>query len=153
MNDNEKLIAEARAIAPGVALSALDLIPDGEQQHGCIISDGAATKDGVVSAFRLLYRLADALEAAEKAHNPIDTDRAILDEARRVWFGIERGTRTASDLDRVLDPRRSATTEPQGEPSDAQVEAAGALLYGISWGTDLADPDLIRDALRAARDA
>lgn len=42
------------------------------------------------------------------------------------------------------------TAEPQGEPSDAQVEAAGALLYGISWGTDIADPDLVRDALRAA---
>ncbi|WP_315106281.1 hypothetical protein [uncultured Microbacterium sp.] len=39
---------------------------------------------------------------------------------------------------------------PQGEPSDAQVEAAGALLYGVSWGTELEDRDLVRDALRAA---
>ncbi|MGI0521803.1 hypothetical protein ABY45_14605 [Microbacterium maritypicum] len=39
---------------------------------------------------------------------------------------------------------------PQGEPSDAQVDAAGELLYGISWGTDIADPDLVRAALRAA---
>ena len=37
--DHEDLIAEARRIVPGVALSVQDLIPDGEARHGCIISD------------------------------------------------------------------------------------------------------------------
>ena len=38
---------------------------------------------------------------------PADTTALdILNEAHRVWFGIERGTHKASDLDAVLDPRR-----------------------------------------------
>lgn len=36
------------------------------------------------------------------------------------------------------------------EPSGQAVNAAGELLYGISWGTEIADPDLVRAALRAA---
>lgn len=40
--------------------------------------------------------------------------------------------------------------EQPSEPSEVAVSAAGEVLYGISWGTDLADPDLVRAALRAA---
>ena len=78
--DHEDLIAEARRIVPGVALSVQDLIPDGEARHGCIISDGAAVKEGVVSAFKAMYRLADALESTT----------ARLREAERGWRATAR---------------------------------------------------------------
>lgn len=76
--------------------------------------------------------LRDALIAAEKAHTPTD--------ARECGF-MGCGSPRCAEV---------CTPELHPEPSDAQVEAAGALLYGISWGTDIADPDLVRDALRAA---
>ena len=44
--------------------------------------------------------------------------RAILTEAHRVWFGIERGTHTHSDLDQVLDPSRWSVNDREGETHD-----------------------------------
>lgn len=49
-----------------------------------------------------------------------------------------------------FDEWRASLSESQTEPTAAEVEAAGQVLYGISWGTDIADPDLVHAALRAA---
>lgn len=177
MSNNEKLIAEARAIAPGVALSALDLIPDGEQQHGCIISDGAATKAGVVSAFRLLYRLADALEAADKVNTSIDDAREAWSDAPEILATASRFTKP-DHLTRLVvlmmttwgekDPRSSVAQhpvsyvatfvdmarailathpEPQSEPSDEQVNA---FIRAINAEGSVLRGEVARVGLRAA---
>lgn len=127
MSDNGKLIEEARA-------------------------EAEATKNSTYTNAPLLFRLADALEAAEEAHTPTDNEREALlaifaepviastdEEVREAFADMV----LAAGFHRSETPEPSAEfsicgcyrdgselvtcalhTEPQGEPSDAQVQAA-----------------------------
>ncbi len=125
--DHENLITEARAIPPGVALDAVGFIPDGEHRQGCVISDGASTREGVISAFRLLYQLADALEASEKAHAPTDDElealATVIDGAwgDPTWDGVTLRPLDRQIADAVLAAGFRRTV--QSEPTDAGLAA------------------------------
>ncbi|WP_137771871.1 MULTISPECIES: hypothetical protein [unclassified Microbacterium] len=62
--------------------------------------------------------ITDAVLAAGFGFRRSAQVRAILTEAHRVWFGIERGTHTLSDLDQVLDPSRWSVKDREGETHD-----------------------------------
>lgn len=98
MTDNEKLIEEARGFAAG--------------------SDSARAT--------LLRDLADALEAAEKAHTPTDDKRESLIKSYEGWDFVEvalnpnGASRVIADLAARLDLalRRSEVPEPSAEHPD-----------------------------------
>lgn len=75
--------------------------------------------------------------------------------APTVQFFARRAGKSQALIESMLEQAnergiRVEVVYPQVEPSDAQVDAAGDLLYGVSWGTDIADPELVRASLRAA---
>lgn len=131
---NEKLIEEARRAKTAVYLA----------------TDARVADD----LSRIIGGLADALEAVEKAHTPTDDEREALarivqdvllvnyDAARRIvdemvatpaWpFHRSEATEpSAEDVSAYLrgdEAHFSKRAEPQGEPSDAQVDAVGVAI-------------------------